>query len=82
MSGLTQHDIRILTSYASAGNRELYWNYISQLPGADGYGTLALGVVRNDSLPGQVANSYAQDYARTQHNSGSQFPNAQLSERQ
>ena len=82
MSGLTQRDIRVLTSYASAGNRELYWNYISQLPGADGYGTLALGVVRNDSLPGQVANNYAQDYARTQHDSGSRFPNAQLSERQ
>ncbi len=82
MSGLTQHDINILTSYADAGNRELYWNYLSQLPGADGYGTLALGVVRNDSLPGQVANSYAQDYARSQHDNGSRYPNAELSERQ
>ncbi len=52
MGGLTQKDIRILTAYADSGNRELYWNYLSQLPGADGYGTLALGVVRNDSLPG------------------------------
>lgn len=82
MSGLTQKDIRILTSYADAGNRELYWNYLSQLPGADGYGTLALGVVRNDSLPGRVANSYAQDYASNQHDNGSRFPNAVLSERQ
>jgi len=82
MSGLTQNDIRILTSYADAGNRELYWNYLSQLPGADGYGTLALGVVRNDSLPGRVANSYAQDHARSQHDNGSRFPNADLSERQ
>lgn len=82
MSGLTQKDIRILTSYADAGNRELYWNYLSQLPGADGYGTLALGVVRNDSLPGQVANSYARDHARNQHDNGSRFPNADLSERQ
>lgn len=82
MSGLTQNDVRILTSYADAGNRELYWNYLSQLPGADGYGTLALGVVRNDSLPGRVANSYAQDHARSQHDNGSRFPNAQLSERQ
>lgn len=82
MSGLTQNDIRILTSYADAGNRELYWNYLSQLPGADGYGTLALGVVRNDSLPGRVANSYAQDHARNQHDNGSRFPNADLSERQ
>ncbi|MFL8061020.1 XVIPCD domain-containing protein [Xanthomonas vasicola] len=72
----------ILRSYAKAGNRELYWNYLSQLPGADGYGTLALGVVRNDSLPGRVANRYAQDYANTQHESGSRFANAQLSERQ
>ncbi|WP_315387551.1 XVIPCD domain-containing protein [uncultured Stenotrophomonas sp.] len=82
MSGLTQNDIRILTSYADAGNRELYWNYLSQLPGADGYGTLALGVVRNDSLPGRVANSYAQEHARNQHDNGSRFPNAELSERQ
>ncbi len=40
MSGLTEHDLRILGSYARDGNRELYWNYLSQLPGADGYGTL------------------------------------------
>lgn len=56
MGGLTQQNLTILRSYAKAGNRELYWNYLSQLPGADGYGTLALGVVRNDSLPGRVAN--------------------------
>ncbi|KEZ95880.1 hemolysin [Xanthomonas vasicola pv. vasculorum NCPPB 895] len=82
MGGLTQQNLTILRSYAKAGNRELYWNYLSQLPGADGYGTLALGVVRNDSLPGRVANRYAQDYANTQHESGSRFANAQLSERQ
>jgi hypothetical protein len=81
MSGMTQRDITILTSYADAGNRELYWNYLSQLPGADGYGTLALGVVRNDSLPGAVANTYAQEFARTQHDNGSRFANTQLSER-
>ena len=82
MSGLTQENLKILASYAKAGNRELYWNYLSQLPDADGYGTLALGVVRNDSLPGRVANSYAQDYARDQEGKGSGFPDAQLSERQ
>ncbi|CAE6730295.1 Smlt3024 family type IV secretion system effector [Xanthomonas arboricola] len=82
MSGLNEQDLKILSSYADAGNRELYWNYLSQLDGADGYGTLALGVVRNDSLPGQVANSYAQNYARTQHDNGSHFANANLSERQ
>ncbi len=82
MGGLTQENLKILSSYAKAGNRELYWNYLSQLPDADGYGTLALGVVRNDSLPGRVANSYAQDYARHQEGKGSGFPDAQLSERQ
>ncbi len=82
MGGLTQENLRILASYAKARNRELYWNYLSQLPDADGYGTLALGVVRNDSLPGRVANSYAQDYARDQEGKGSGFPDAQLSERQ
>jgi len=82
MSGLTEHDLRILGSYAKDGNRELYWNYLSQLPGADGYGTLALGVVRNDSLPGRVANSYAQSFARAQHDEGSRFPNSELTERQ
>ncbi|MBB5735873.1 hypothetical protein FHT09_001613 [Xanthomonas arboricola] len=82
MSGMTEDDLRILSNYADRGNRELYWNYLSQLDGADGYGTLALGVVRNDSLPGQVANSYAQDYARSQHDNGSRFANAHLTERQ
>ncbi|WP_181108839.1 Smlt3024 family type IV secretion system effector [Xanthomonas arboricola] len=82
MSGMTEDDLRILSNYADRGNRELYWNYLSQLDGADGYGTLALGVVRNDSLPGQVANSYAQDYARSQHDNGSRFANADLTERQ
>ncbi|MCC4587095.1 hemolysin [Xanthomonas sp. NCPPB 1067] len=82
MSGMTENDLRILSNYADRGNRELYWNYLSQLNGADGYGTLALGVVRNDSLPGQVANSYAQDYARSQRDNGSRFPNAHLTERQ
>lgn len=82
MSGLTQQNLDVLGAYAKAGNRELYWNYLSQLPGADGYGTLALGVVRNDNLPGQVANAYAQDYARHQHDRGSRFDNTELTERQ
>lgn len=66
MSGLTDKDIRILSSYAKEGNRELYWNYLAQLPGNDGYGLLALGVVRNDSLPGRVANSFATAVAEQQ----------------
>jgi hypothetical protein len=63
MSGLTQQDVRILTHYARAGNRELYWNYLAQKEGADGYGLLALGVVRNDSMPGAVANHFAANSA-------------------
>lgn len=82
MNGLTDSDLRILASYAHSGNRELYWNYLSQLPGADGYGTLALGVVRNDNLPGQVANTYAQGYAKTQHDRGSRFENKEPTERE
>jgi len=54
MSGLTEKDIRILIDYADAGNRELYWNYLSQLPGADGYGTLALYGRGNDPGPAVV----------------------------
>lgn len=74
MSGLTPKDIRILQHYAEHGNRELYWNYLAQLPGSDGYGLLALGVTRNDNLPGQVANGDAQNHARSQHDNGSHFP--------
>lgn len=64
MPGLTKKDIDILAHYADEKNRELYWNYLSQLPGNDGYGLLALGVVRNDNVPGQVANVYAQAVAQ------------------
>ncbi len=67
MSGLNRQDIEILRSYAEDGNRELYWNYLAQKPGNDGYGLLALGVVRNDNVPGAVANIYAQNYAQ-EHN--------------
>ncbi len=66
MSGLTDKDIRVLSSYAKEGNRELYWNYLAQLPDNDGYGLLALGVVRNDSLPGRVANRFATAIAEQQ----------------
>ena len=63
MSGLNNKDVEILSFYAENGNRELYWNYLAQKPGNDGYGLLALGVVRNDNVPGQVANIYAQSTA-------------------
>jgi hypothetical protein len=65
MPGLTQQDLDILQFYAKEGNRELYWNYLAQKEGADGYGLLALGVVRNDSMPGAVANHFADNRART-----------------
>ncbi|MFC3716327.1 XVIPCD domain-containing protein [Luteimonas soli] len=56
--------MRILGWYAEQGNRELYWNYLAQHVGSDGYGLLALGVVRNDNMPGAVANNFAQNHAR------------------
>ncbi len=63
MAELTEHDLDVLRFYVKEENRELYWNYLAQLPGNDGYGVLALGVVRNDNVPGQVANAYADSYA-------------------
>src|ERR1700754_2005710 len=65
--GLTQKDLVILKHYAKYRNRELYWNYLAQMSGNDGYGRLALGVVRHDNMPGATANLYAQNYAR-EHN--------------
>src|ERR1700744_1446495 len=62
--GLSQQNLRVLTYYAKERNRELYWNYLAELPGNDGYGLLALGVVRHDNVPGATANLYAQNYAR------------------
>lgn len=61
--GLSPKDLHILQHYVDHNNRELYWNYLAQLPGNDGYGLLALGVVRNDNMPGAVANTYAKNYA-------------------
>jgi hypothetical protein len=66
MSGMTQQDLDVLQFYAAQGNRELYWNYLAQKEGADGYGLLALGVVRNDSMPGAVANHFADSRARSE----------------
>lgn len=82
MSGLNENDIAILRRYADSGNRELYWNYLAQKEGGDGYGLLALGVVRNDNLPGQVANAYAQSQASTQHDRDPRLDNRMLSERE
>lgn len=65
--GLTENDMNVLRYYAEHRNRELYWNYLAEQPGNDGYGRLALGVVRSDNMPGATANLYAQNYAR-EHN--------------
>ena len=62
--GLDEKDINILASYAKAGNRELYFNYLAQKERNDGYGLLALGLVRNDNVPGATANSFADRQAR------------------
>jgi hypothetical protein len=64
MDALNDRDMEILSIYASQGNRVRYWNYLAQHAGGDGYGLLALGVVRNDNMPGAVANIYAQNHAR------------------
>ena len=64
MSGLSQEDIKVLTFYAERDNRELYWNYLAKKPDSDGYGLLALGVVRNDNMPGAVANAFADAEAK------------------
>ncbi|MCD9033722.1 hypothetical protein LDO32_18580 [Luteimonas sp. Y-2-2-4F] len=84
MSGLTEKDIGILETYSRSGNRELYWNYLAQTSGNDGYGLLALGVVRNDNMPGATANAYAQGYARVQQSEhGSEFADRKnISERE
>ncbi len=82
MSGLNQKDLDILRAYADQGNRELYWNYLAQKPGNDGYGLLALGVVRNDNLPGQVANAYAQLEASDQNDRNPRLQNRTLTERE
>lgn len=74
MSGLTRKDLNVLATYATEGNRELYWNYLAQQPGNDGYALLALGVVRDDNVPGRVANAYAADFTRVQQTRhGSEF---------
>jgi hypothetical protein len=75
VSELNEKDMRVLGHYASEGNRERYWNYLAQHEGSDGYGLLALGVVRNDNMPGAVANAYAQSYAH-------QHDGVDMSERQ
>lgn len=84
MAGLNEADLEILKQYADDGNRELYWNYLAHRPGNDGYALLALGVVRDDNVPGQVANRYAADYARVQQSHhGSEFADrAHISERE
>ena len=63
MPGLNEKDFEILRKYAKDGNRELYFNYLASKEGNDGYGLLALGVVRNDNAPGATANHFAQNQA-------------------
>jgi hypothetical protein len=59
MAGLNRQDLDILRHYSDQQNRELYWNYLAHKEGNDGYGLLALGVVRNDNAPGATANTFA-----------------------
>jgi len=60
MADFAKHDLEMLRYYVGTDNRELYFNYLAQMEGNDGYGTLALGVVRNDNAPGATANHFAQ----------------------
>src|SRR3546814_14358242 len=69
MARLDQRDMAILHHYVEEQNRELYWNYLAQHEGNDGYGLLELGVVRKDSMPGAVDNKLAQNHARSHDNS-------------
>lgn len=82
MGELTPKDLEILKEYADSGNRERYWSYLAHKEHSDGYGLLALGVVRNDNLPGQVANAYAQSQARDQHDRNPALQNRNLTERE
>jgi uncharacterized Zn-binding protein involved in type VI secretion len=50
--------LSVLRAYSNQGNREGYWNYLAFL-GVE-YAQLALGVVRNDSMNGYIANGFAQ----------------------
>lgn len=56
---LTKEDPTILEHYAKESNREISFYYMAQTEGSDGYGLPALGVVRNDKVPGAIANSLA-----------------------
>lgn len=60
MADFAKHDLEMLRYYVGTDNRELYFNYLAQMEGNDGYGTLALGAVRNDNAPGATANHFAQ----------------------
>ncbi|HJV73880.1 MAG TPA: hypothetical protein VJ654_06650 [Noviherbaspirillum sp.] len=53
---LTAEDIDILGGYAAKGDRRHYWSYLANK--GDPYATLALGVVLNNTPPGQVANNF------------------------
>lgn len=56
MISFSQDDIAALRSLAESGDRQGYWSYLA---GKDApYGDLALGVVTNDPLSGQMASYY------------------------
>lgn len=56
-----ERDMEILRFYVAQGNREAYWGYLKA--NGDRYAGLALGVVRNDTVSGVIANGYAQMWA-------------------
>jgi len=54
---LTAEDFALLSQYSTNGDRTAYYGLLAA-KGYD-YGRLALGVVQNDILSGQVGNAYA-----------------------
>lgn len=58
MAGLTRQDLDILLHYAEQGNRGLYWHYLANQPGSDGYAALTLDALRHNSQQGMALNHY------------------------
>lgn len=61
---LTEADFTHLQAFADAGDREGYYNYL--IGTGDKYAKLALGVVREDTIAGRMANAFMAQQARQQ----------------
>ena len=61
---LTQIQLDNLERLSAAGDREGYYTYLAGT--GDRYGALALGVVREDTLSGRLANAFMAHQAEQQ----------------